>query len=46
MVNGSLELLEAPPEPPGFRDWRKFWTRAEASVDPAVALGRVSTVAC
>jgi hypothetical protein len=38
VVKGSSEPLELPPEPPGFSDWRKFWTIAEASVDPAAAL--------
>ena len=40
VVNGSSELgaLPAPP----LRDWRKFWTMAEASVDPAFALSVVS----
>lgn len=40
VVNGSSELgaLPAPP----LSDWRKFWTMAEASVDPVVALSIVS----
>jgi hypothetical protein len=39
VVKGSSEEpLEASLEPPGFRDWRKFCTIAEASVDPAAAL--------